>query len=848
MRSGCVTVLLPCHTLDDFPTWLQEPEADGLLAAWTAAWHPAIVAAAGGPPAWASVDLPPPADAVAGIVPVFCDDRFVAQANPDDADRWVRHKTSGGEITAALAARLQGDGGDRDALPATGWADDFRALGLAVLLAELLARRMRTEADLAATGFDAAVVAAARAAVSGDDAAAEAGLAEAFACLETTRSRYYSVESWAVDVVLLAPTTGGAAVLAELESPVPLALVAEGETVRRLAEKHPAAVAAVRDAVASGRVEACGGRDDSRPIEFCSPEEIAAALSAGRQAWLDHVGKPPSCYAASAGGSSAILPQLLAGFGFRSAIWSLFDGSPLPDPGGGLIRWQGTGGGSIEAIGRPPVDAGRATTILELPDRIGDALDHDHVAIVAFAHYAGAASPWHGLLRRIGRWCGLVGRFVTPSDLVSRSAGSVTQASFEPDAFAPATPAGDDAVAAVAAATRDQAAALVAASRGAVAGLLAPAGGPGRPTGIAAHAAVRKPRWLPAGFLGRRRDDDALLLDNGLVQLRPHPRSGGLLSLRRPADRGNRISQQLSLRTTAPPSSGGWEPSEERAEHTRMEADTITRAGPASAGAIESRGRLVDQAGRCRGRFAQRMQLVEGLPLATLEIEVRLDEPVTGPLFEAHVASRFAWNENEDVELRRSLHLQSIATERTRFSAPHFVEIAPDASRAGGAVVILTGGLPWHLLSSPHVLDTILLGSGREVNCRLAVGIDLKRPWDAALELTAGGLPTAGLALPANVRLIVDPPALAYPPQLHDPPTMLRAGLVESAGRAGEVRIEWARDVVRAAAVDPLGHPLPDVAVTVAGRATTLRLERYQWLGLAIEFAAEASAGAGGAT
>jgi alpha-mannosidase len=843
MLPGRVIVFFPCHTLDEVPTWLEESEAAGLLVAWTAAWHPALVAATGGPPAWASVDQPPPEIVAAGVVPAFCDHRFAAQADPDDPRRWVRHEVGGDAITAALAAVLGVGATAAGSLPAKAWVDDFRALGLATLLAELLARRMRTEADLAATDFDALVLAASRAAVAGDDAAAREGLAAAFACLEATRARYYAVESWAVDLVLLAPTTGGAAVLAELESPVPLALVAEGATVRRLAERDPVAGAALRAAVEAGRAEACGGRDDSRPLELCVPEAIAASLAAGRRAWIDHLGRPPACFAAISGGSSAIMPQLLAGFGFGAAIWSLFDGSPLPDPGGGRIRWQGTGAGSIEALARSPLDAGRATTILELPDRIGDSLDHDHAAVIAFAHYAGAASPWHDLVRRIGHWCGLVGRFVTPSELVAATAGAGIDASFEPDAFAAAAPgvatAAEDPVAAVAAVTRQEAARLVAAARGPLAGLLPPARARDRPP-AAGSASVRTSRWLPAGLLGVRRDDDSLLLDNGWAQLRPHPRTGGLLSLRRPADRGNRISQQLALRTTRPPTADHWEPPEDRAEHTRMEADAITRAGDATGGTIESRGRLVDAAGRVRGRFTQRMRLVAGLPLAMLEIEVRLEEPVAGPLFEAHVACRFAWHENEDVEVRRSLHLQSIVTERTRFTAPHFLEIAPVASRAAGAVAILTGGLPWHLRSSPHVLDTILLGGGREVTCRLAVGIGLERPWDMALELAAGGPPTAGPALPANLRLTIEPR------QQGDPATVLRAGLVESAGRAGEVRIEWAREVVRAAAVDPLGHPLPDVAVTAAGRTTSVWLDRYQWLRLAVEFAPAAADARGG--
>lgn len=844
MLPARVIVLLPCHTFDDFPTWLEEPEAEALLAAWTAAWHPALIAAVENPPTWASVDLPPPTAAAAGVVPAFCDDRFLAQAPSEDMARWVRHATTPAEITSGLAARLGLAAAADGRLPAAAWVEDFHAVGLAALLAELLARRMRTEADLATTGFEAAVVAAARAAVAGDDDAMRAGLAEAFACLDATRARYYSVESWAVDLVLLSPNAAAAAVRSELESAVPVAVVADGATVRRLAERHPAVLADLRAAIAAGRVEPCGGREDLRPLDLCSPEEIRDSLAAGRGAWVDHVGRPASAYAAIGGGSSAILPQLLAGFGYGAAIWSLFDGSPVPDAGGGRIRWEGTGGGAIESLARPPLDASRATTVLELADRIGDALDHDHAAVVAFAHYAGAASPWHSLLRRIGRWCGLVGTFVTPGELVSRTVGSGTPVSFEPDAFA-VTPPPDavdhDPCQPLAVAARAEAGRLLAAGARGLAGRIAVAGHGTASTPGPRGDAGRRGRWLPAGLLGRRRDDDALLLDNGLVQLRPHPRTGGLLSLRRPADRANRVSQQLAVRTTAPPRAGHWEPAEDRAEYAGMEAEAITRQGTAADGMIESRGRLVDATGRGRGRFVQRMSLVAGLPLVLLDVEVTLDEPVTGPVFEAHVASRFAWHENEDVEIRRSLHLQSVVTERTRFTAPHFVEVVPLAGRGvGGGVAILTAGLPWHLRSSPHVLDTILLAGGSRLACRLAVGIGLERPWDAALEVAAGGLPTAGAALPPNVRLAVDPPAAG------DPPTLLRAGLVESAGRAGDVRIEWARELVRATAVDPLGEPLPGVAVAVSGRTLSLRLERYQWLQLLVEFAAEGGSPGGG--
>lgn len=848
MRSGRLIVLLPCHTLDDFPTWLEESEADGLLAAWTAAWHPCLIAATGSPPRWASIDLPPPADAAAGVVPAFCDARFTAQADPEAAGPWVRHATEAAGITARLVERL-GLATAAEGLAGSTHVDDFQALGLAALLAELLARRMRTEADLATTGFDAAVVAAARASVAGDEAGVESGLAEAYGCLDATRARYYPVESWAIDIVLLAAATPGATLSAELESPVPLALVATGQAIRRLAERHPEATASLREAVAAGRVEPCGGRDDERPLDLCTPEAIREAFRRGRDAWRQHLGRPPACHGAIGGGASAILPQMLSGFGCHAAIWSLFDGTPLPDPGCGRIRWEGTGGAAVEAIARPPLDAGRATTILALPDRIGEALDHDHVAVVQFASYAGRTSRWHRLVRRIGARSGLVGSFVTPSLLMERSAGGGTPASFEPDAFAitqpAAAPAGDGsrnpldaAVDAIVAEAR-----TISAAAGDATESLATGGEPPPRPRAGGVAPARRSRWLPAGLLGRRRDDDALVLDNGLIELRPHPRTGGLLSLRRPTDRGNRISQQLAVRTTAAAARGHWESAEDRAEYGRMEADSILRHGTAAGGRIESRGRLVAADGRPVGRFLQTVALLPGLPLAVLEIELDLDQPLAGPLFERHVACRFAWHENEEVELRRSLHLQSIVTERTRFTAPHFIEIVPQAARpAGGdAVAILTGGLPWHVRSSPHVVDSVVLAEGRAARRRLALGIGLERPWDAAVALAAGGQPGVGPRLPANVRLAVE---AAGP----DSPGRLHVGVVESAGQAGKVRIDWGGEVTRAAAVDFAGQPRPDVHVAVEGRSTTLVLGRYQWIQLVVELAAPASpVGASGA-
>ena len=64
MKFDEACVLLPCHSLEDFPTHYEGASAEGLLAAWSALWHPALLAACGRLPTWYRADGPP--DALAG--------------------------------------------------------------------------------------------------------------------------------------------------------------------------------------------------------------------------------------------------------------------------------------------------------------------------------------------------------------------------------------------------------------------------------------------------------------------------------------------------------------------------------------------------------------------------------------------------------------------------------------------------------------------------------------------------------------------------------------------------------------------------------------------------------------
>ena len=744
MHPERIAVFLPCHSLDDFPTWLDDHEADDLLAAWTAAWHPELIAAVGAMPTWASVEVPPADGAtLLGIVPSTCDDRFAALLDAAclAGSRWVRGMHGRQPIVAAACAALEGVAVGK----APPLADDFFALGLAWLLAELLARRMRSSTALAATDFGSAVVAAARAAVSGDETLAREKLRECFGALEATRSQYYPVDVWLLDLVLLADSTLGSRLAAELDSPTPLAVLTTGRLIETLARTDPPLLQALRERVGTGRIEIVGGRHDETPLDLHLLEAIRESIARGRAACQEHLGTVPVTFGQCTGGSSAFLPQVLAGFEYRGAIWSLFDGTPLPDPGASRIRWQAPDGATIDAVARPPLDARSAAMILSLAEKIGDAMDHDHTCVIQFAHHAGTASPWFHDLRRIGAWCKVVGGFVTPHTLFEQTSGAGTLVDFAPDAFSPTLPDARvereaDPVGSRVAAVEAEVC-LLASSVRPLPELALPNDGPATGT---ESARQRTGLWqsLARGlFGGEDEESQRLTLDNGLVRLAVHPQTGGVLSLRRANATPNRLSQQLALRTTraAPAVGAAWESPEERAEYSGMAADRIERE---SETAISSRGRLIGVDGRDLGTFRQRLALLGSQPLVRLEIEVELARGPGGPIFEEHVACRFAWNENDDLDVCRSMHGESAVTKRTRFTAPHFIELrSAGAGRLGGGgeeprVLICTGGLPWHVRATPHTVDTILLAAGnRRGRWQVALGLGIEEPKGVALAL-----------------------------------------------------------------------------------------------------------------
>jgi hypothetical protein len=72
-------------------------------------------------------------------------------------------------------------------------------------------------------------------------------------------------------------------------------------------------------------------------------------------------------------------------------------------------------------------------------------------------------------------------------------------------------------------------------------------------------------------------------------------------------------------------------------------------------------------------------------------------------------------------------------------------------------------------------------------------------------------------------------------------PRRVRVGLLESSGRSGDVRLEWAAEPREVVACDLRGRPRAsgDAAsahVAIDGRATVVFLRAFEWLHMEVEF------------
>ncbi len=412
------SLILPCHGWDDFPTHLGDEASAELLAAWTALWHPAVLATTEHIPGWHQTEEPPdPAtlDAELVLVPPpsrqrmpsdWCDRlRATAPRNPAPVETVAsRHETIAAMLSAAAL-----DPGQVDA----NLAADFLALGFAYLQVELLTRAMRYSSVLDTEHFEGAVAAAAKAAVAGNRDSVRDELTRAFDLLADARNHVYSVDFYVVDLALLANSTLGEPLRAKLAIDSPTNLLIAGEQIGRIAADHSETLKELRRSLEAGTASIVGGKYSRATVGCQGPEALLAELSRGQEAARRHFGREYEVFGQYEAAFSPLLPAVLKGLGFRGALHAAFDGGQLPRADQRKTNWGAGPAASIETLSATPLDASRPETWLKLAERMGDSIARDHVATIVLASWPGAECEYFDDLRRAARFGSVLGKLLT---------------------------------------------------------------------------------------------------------------------------------------------------------------------------------------------------------------------------------------------------------------------------------------------------------------------------------------------------------------------------------------------------------------------------------------------------
>ena len=415
MKYNELIVLVPCHSLEDFPTELAEGPASSLLNAFSILWHPALLASTGAFPKWERGDEATDASPDRLIIVPTATEEMVPGSWIERARREGANVITGEtERQPMLKAALQPLDSYPEVDPET--VADFLALGTAYLQSELLTRHMRNFSHLDEVHMQREAVAAAQAALSHDKEATSKHLGHCFEMLYECRERYYPVDCYMIDLCLVNPDLANDQFRNLLKSPTPLNLLAQGQDWQRIVDADAECHSLIREAVESGRVEIVGGDDADLPTTLMSIDSTLFQMKQGRERIQKLFGKSPITWARKRFGIGTHLPQILVRMGYEGALHFAMDDGVYPDEEQTQLRWEGSDGTAIDAFSRIPLAADSASSFIRFAQRMSESMDYDHTAAIVFARWPKMRTPWMDDLRRAARFSPCLGKFVTLSE------------------------------------------------------------------------------------------------------------------------------------------------------------------------------------------------------------------------------------------------------------------------------------------------------------------------------------------------------------------------------------------------------------------------------------------------
>jgi len=415
-----IVVLIPSHSLEDFPTEQPEKEAASLLNSFAVAWHPELLAQTEKLPRWQRADET--ASFHSGqlfFVPTACDG-WLSHHWLDDARAAGATVISGVHDREEMISAALGVFSERVEV-APDLISDFFSLGFCWLQVELLTRRMRNYGNSDETRLQVMAIAAAKASLDHDRETAETHLRACFELLQESREKFYPVECYLIDLCLLSAAIPAETLANEARRETPWSLLATASDLDHLCKQSEAAGKIMSTTCRAGGISIVGGEDRETPLNGLPLESAIYHFTRGLDRIQELFGQRPVVWGRRKYALTSQLPQLLTLLGYHAALHVVIDDGIYPDAEHSKFRWRGSDETVINSMSRIPLAADSASTYLRFPVRMAESMDHDQVAGLMFARWPDAVGLFFEDLRRSSKYAPVLGRFVTLDQFFEKS-------------------------------------------------------------------------------------------------------------------------------------------------------------------------------------------------------------------------------------------------------------------------------------------------------------------------------------------------------------------------------------------------------------------------------------------
>lgn len=438
MKLEDLMLLLPGYELDGFPRTASSEQADQLLSGWIAMWHPRLLAAMESIPRWQQVEDPPSElDGKIFIQPSICDatipDTFQENLG-NSTGKLIQARAPWREFQTELLTFAGLDAADLAPVPGD-LLERFAALGYAYLQIQLMTRQVRYASSLDLPDFNEHALTASKAALEGDHQRAQEMIGACFDAIGQERDHHYSLDVHLLDLTLLASTTLGKSLGRQLADEMPTSYVAPAGLLRELRTRSAENFTALQTKVAALDACLCGGPEVERSHELLTRDTICRDLQHGRTAYEELGLAAPEIYGRLSFGQTPNAASIQKRFGFSGTLLTALSGGKYPAGSQAKVTWESPDGAFLPAIATGAMDASDPASFLSLGWEIGEALDHQHVPTMVFAHWPGRLCDYHRLMKIVSDHTPALGRWQIASTYFSETDQPYHQERFSASEF-----------------------------------------------------------------------------------------------------------------------------------------------------------------------------------------------------------------------------------------------------------------------------------------------------------------------------------------------------------------------------------------------------------------------------